>query len=141
VPILNDEAAIAALLPTLKTVVVLGIKGEDQSDEPAYEIPAMLAKSGIEVIGVNPKLAPKSAYARLADVPKRADCLDVFRRIDAIPAHTDEILALPPELRPAGVWFQSGIRHDESARRLSEAGMWVVQDRCLGVYARRYLRR
>jgi hypothetical protein len=31
------------------------------------------------------------------------------------------------------VWFQLGIRHDESARRLREAGVRVVQDRCLMV--------
>jgi predicted CoA-binding protein len=29
------------------------------------------------------------------------------------------------------VWFQLGIRHDGAARRLSEAGIKVVQDRCM----------
>ena len=139
-PILDDEKALAELVPTLNTIVVVGIKGEDQSDQAAYEIPAMMRTMGIKVLGVNPKLGDQ-AYARLADVPERADCIDVFRRIDAIPGLVDEILALPPERRPGGVWLQSGIRHDEAAARLSAAGMWVVQDRCLGVYARRYRRR
>jgi hypothetical protein len=39
------------------------------------------------------------------------------------------------------VWLQTGIRHDESARRLAAAGIDVVQDACLGVLAGRYLRR
>ena len=35
--------------------------------------------------------------------------------------------------RPRVVWFQLGIRNDEAARRLAEAGIKVVQDRCLMV--------
>jgi predicted CoA-binding protein len=71
-------------------------------------------------------------------LPAGVDVLDVFRRSDAIPELADQLLALPAERRPRTVWLQSGIRHDESAERLAAAGMKVVQDRCLGVYARRY---
>jgi predicted CoA-binding protein len=31
------------------------------------------------------------------------------------------------------VWMQMGIRHPEVARRLEEAGIVVVMDRCLAV--------
>ncbi len=41
----------------------------------------------------------------------------------------DDILAA----RPKYVWFQLGIRNDEAAGRLAEAGIKVVQDRCLMV--------
>jgi predicted CoA-binding protein len=34
--------------------------------------------------------------------------------------------------------MQSGIRNDEAAAKLAAAGIRVVQDRCLGVYAARY---
>jgi len=66
------------------------------------------------------------------------DVLDVFRRSDAIPALADQLIAMPAALRPRIVWLQSGIRHDEAAGRLAAAGMRVVQDRCLGVYVKRY---
>jgi predicted CoA-binding protein len=39
--------------------------------------------------------------------------------------------------RPRAVWLQSGIRHDELAARLVEAGIAVVQDRCLMIEVRR----
>jgi predicted CoA-binding protein len=55
-----------------------------------------------------------------------------------VPSHADEILALPESRRPGTVWMQSGIRHDEAAARLASAGIRVVMDRCLGVYAARY---
>lgn len=39
--------------------------------------------------------------------------------------------------RPRAVWLQSGIRHDDFARALADAGILVVQDRCLMVEHRR----
>jgi hypothetical protein len=68
----------------------------------------------------------------VADVPGGADLVNVFRRPKDIPAHVDDIL----EARPSAVWFQQGIRHDESAERLARAGIDVVQDRCLLVELR-----
>ena len=48
-----------------------------------------------------------------------------------IPAHADEILALPRP--PLGVWLQLGIASAEASARLSAAGIPVVEDLCLMV--------
>jgi predicted CoA-binding protein len=45
----------------------------------------------------------------------------------------DDIIAS----RPRAVWFQLGIRNEESAERLARAGIEVVQDKCLLVELRR----
>jgi len=55
--------------------------------------------------------------------------VNVFRRPGDIPQHVDDILAA----KPKSVWFQLGIRNDEAARKFAEAGIKVVQDRCLMV--------
>jgi predicted CoA-binding protein len=55
--------------------------------------------------------------------------VNVFRRPNDIPKHTDEMLAA----KPRSVWFQLGIRNDEVAETLAKAGIKVVQDRCLMV--------
>ena len=47
----------------------------------------------------------------------------------------DDILAKMPR----AVWLQSGIRDDQSAARLAEAGILVVQDRCLMVDHQHYV--
>ena len=141
--IVADETELAEIVRSMKTVAVVGMKGEDQGDEPAHEIPQRLQSLGWRIIPVNPKLTAtlgETAYPSLAAVPDRFDLVDVFRRPDAIPAVADEILALPADRRPAVVWLQSGIRHDAAAARLAAAGIDVVQDRCLGVYAGRYVR-
>ncbi|GMU66854.1 MAG: succinyl-CoA ligase subunit alpha [Acidobacteriota bacterium] len=141
--IVTDEAELAAIVKGMRTIAVVGMKGEDQGDEPAHEIPALVQSLGRRVIPVNPKLTEtlgERAYPDLASVPEPFDLVDVFRRSDAIPEVADAILALPSERRPKVVWLQSGIRHDDAAQRLADAGLAVVQDRCLGVYASRYLR-
>lgn len=139
--LLEDEAEIGALVRGMRTVAVVGIKGEDRADEPAHAIPAMLAAMGRDVTGIHPTLETalgKPVLRSVAELGRAVDVIDVFRRADAIPGLADEILALPASQRPRAVWLQSGIRHDEAATRLADAGITVVQDRCLGVYAKRY---
>jgi len=138
--VLEDEDAIVAIARDMRTVAVVGIKDGRDPDQPAYSIPALLADSGVRIIGINPlrkdTLGPGTLDS-VSELPAGVDVLDVFRRSEAVPALAEELLALPAERRPAVVWLQTGIRHDDAARRLAEAGYRVVQDRCLGVYSRR----
>jgi predicted CoA-binding protein len=61
----------------------------------------------------------------------------VFRRPQDIPQHIDDIIAAHPKY----VWFQLGIRNEEAARKLAEAGIDVIQDKCTMVEHRRALAR
>jgi predicted CoA-binding protein len=138
---ITDDEDLAEIVRTMKTVAVVGMKGEERPDETAYRIPAMLRERGYRVLAVNPTLKEvwgEPAYPDVASLPQAVDVLDVFRRPEAIPALTEQILALPAARRPQTVWLQSGIAHDASAERLTAAGIDVVEDRCLGVYASRY---
>ncbi len=138
--LVEDEAALTAIARDMKTVAVVGIKDGRDPAAPAFNIPQLLADSGVRVIGVNPGVKEalgQATLASLAELREAPDIVNVFRRSDAIPEVADQLLALPESLRPQVVWLQSGIRHDESAARLVAAGYRVVQDRCLGVYSRR----
>lgn len=140
---IESEEELAAVVRAMRVVAVVGMKGEDRPDEPAFSIPWVVQGKGVRVIPVNPKLTAalgERAYPDLASVPERFDLVDVFRRSDAIPEVADAVLALPADRRPRVVWMQSGIRHEAAADRLVAAGIDVVQDRCLGVYANRYRR-
>jgi predicted CoA-binding protein len=142
--LVTDDGAMSAIARDMRTVAVLGIKDGTDPDAPAFTIPNVLVEEGVHVIGVNPMVKEalgQPTLASLAELPAGIDVLDVFRRSDAIPGIADQLLALPPAQRPAVVWLQSGIQHDEAAARLVAAGYRVVQDRCLGVYARRARRR
>jgi predicted CoA-binding protein len=139
----NDETRVAELVRSARRVAVLGIKTEAQASQPAFYVPAALHEGGVEIIPV-PVYYPEATeilgarvYRRVADVPGELDIVDVFRRASDVPAHVDDILAK----RPRAVWLQSGIRHDASAERFAEAGILVVQERCLMVDWQHYARR
>lgn len=137
------EDEMAGIVRAARNVAVVGMKDETRADEPAHAIPRLCRDLGMQIIPVNPTIESAlglPAYDRLADVPVPFDLVDVFRRSERIPGIAEEILALPKDRRPAVVWLQSGIRHDAAAARLEEAGIRVVQDACLGVYAKRYRR-
>lgn len=138
--LLEDDDRIAELLAETSRVAVLGIKTEAQSAQPAYYVPKFMRdQPGVEVIPV-PVYYPDATeilgapvYRSVAAIPEPVDLVDVFRRARDIPAHVDDLL----KARPKAVWFQSGIRNDTAAQRLAEAGILVVQDRCLMIEWRR----
>ena len=113
-------------------MAVLG--ASNRKDRPAYYVPNYLVRSGYRVLPVNPDHLDETQWeqpfvATLAELDEQVDIVDVFRRPQDIPGHLDDILAMDP--RPRAVWFQLGIRNDEAARRLEDAGIEVVQDRCI----------
>ena len=137
--LLESSDDLRALLRDTKTVAVLGIKTEEQSDQPAFYVAEYLDGAGLEVIPV-PVYYPevktilgKPVYRTLAAIPGPVDMVDVFRRPADLAKHVDDILAK----KPKSVWFQSGIRNDAIAETLAKAGILVVQDRCLMVEHRR----
>lgn len=137
--IIDDAQKMRKLLAKTRRVAVLGIKTELQANQPAFYVPEYLASAGLEIIPV-PVYYPEvetilgqKVYRRLSDVPGEIDLVDVFRRSEDIHQHVEDILAK----KPLAVWFQSGICNDQVARTLAEAGIKVVQDRCLMVEHRR----
>lgn len=138
--LIEDEAGIAALVNTLRRVAVLGIKTEAQRSQPAFSVPEYVQRVGIEVVPVPvyypevTEILGQKVYRTISAIPGELDLVNVFRRPQDIDQHVDDIIAKHPK----AVWFQQGIRNDAAAKRLVEAGIDVVQDRCLLVDHGRY---
>jgi len=136
--LVNDAAGIETLLRDTKTIAVLGIKPESHADQAAFYVPAHMDAAGFDVVPVPvyypevTEILGKPVFRKLADIGRPIDMVNVFRRPSDIPPHVDDILAA----KPKSVWFQLGIRNDEAAQTLAEAGIKVVQDRCLMVEER-----
>jgi len=136
----NDED-LKNLLETAKTIAVLGIKEGENQD--AFRVPHYMQQAGYRILPVNPKLdrvLGEPCFASLDQVEAGGDDIDIvslFRASENVPGHVDEILALDP--LPRAVWMQLGIHHGPSAQRLREAGILVIQDRCIMVEHRRLL--
>ena len=133
--LLVDTEAIQALLRTIRTIAVIGIKPETHSDKPAFYVPAYCVRRGARVFPVPvyypdvTEILGQRVHRNLVDIPEDIDLVNVFRRGVDVPLHLDDIL----KKRPRAVWMQSGIRHAEVAERLAHEGIDVVQDRCLMV--------
>jgi predicted CoA-binding protein len=133
--VIEDTKSILEVIRQTKTIAVLGMKPDSHADQPAHYVPAHMAAAGYDVIPVPvyypevTEILGKKVYRKLTEIGRPIDMVNVFRRSRDIPQHVDEILAV----KPRSVWFQLGIRNEEAAQRLAQAGIVVVQDRCLMV--------
>ena len=133
--LITDSKGILDVIRETKTIAVLGIKPESHADQAAFYVPAHMAAAGYEVVPVPvyypdvTEILGKRVFRKLTDIKSPIDMVNVFRRPNDIPPHVDDIIAA----KPKSVWFQLGIRNDAAAQALAEAGIKVVQDRCLMV--------
>lgn len=140
--IIKSQEGLRDLLAETRTIAVLGIKTEAQSGQPAFYVAKYLETAGFDVIPVPvyypdvKEILGKPVYRKLTDIPGDVDLVNVFRRSEDVPKHLDELL----EKKPKAVWLQLGIQNDEVARKLAEAGIKVVQNRCLMVDHRQLAR-
>ena len=130
--IITDTEKVKEVLMQNKTVAVLG--AHTNKAKAAYYVPRYLDDNGYKVYPVNPvfkdeELFGEKVKAALSDLETSVDVVDVFRRSEHLASHVEEILAMQPH--PKVVWFQLGIRNDEVAKTLSDAGITVIQDRCM----------
>jgi len=139
--LIEDDTQIRELLATTRSIAVVGIKTESQSHQPAFYVPRYMANAGFDVIPVSvyypdvTEILGKKVYRSLVEIPVDVDLVNIFRRSEDVFKHLDDLLAK----KPKAVWMQSGISNYKVAQELAQAGIKVVQDRCLMV-EHRYLR-
>lgn len=129
IPELSDEQVRDAL-QTAKTIAVVGLS--DDPSRPSYGVAKYLQNHGYRIVPVSPKggqILGEQAYPDLPSIPFDVDIVDVFRRPEAVGPHVDEAIQKGAKI----VWLQLGIRNDEAAQKASDAGLEVVQDRCLKI--------
>ena len=138
--ILQTDEEIRELLQATKTIAVIGIKME--SHQPAYYVPKYMQDAGFKIVPVPvyypdaTEIMGEKVYRNLTDIPQEIDLVNVFRRSNDVPQHTEDILSKKPKF----VWMQSGIYNDEVAETLAKAGIKIVQNLCLMVEHRALMR-
>ena len=136
---MHSDNDLRTMLAAARRIAVLGAHPDPA--KPAHYVPDYLHRRGYHVLPANPVYAGRLLWdervrATLAEIGPPVDIVDVFRRSEQLDAHLDDVLAVRPRL----VWLQAGIRNAGFARRLEDAGVAVVQDRCLMVEHRRLVR-
>jgi uncharacterized protein len=126
-----DDAYISGILNSVRSIAIVGASANEV--RPSFFVTKYLIDKGYTVFPINPghagrEILGRMTYASLADVPEPIDMVDVFRASAAVPGVVDEVLALDP--RPAVIWLQLTVRHDEAAAKAEAAGIKVVMNRC-----------
>jgi uncharacterized protein len=132
-----DATAVERLqiIQNAKSVALVGV-----SNNPIRSsnfVASYLVRTRFETYAVNPaydEVLGLKSYDTLADLPEVPDIVDVFRRHDAIPDVVDQAIEVGAKV----VWLQLGLRHDEAAQKAVDAGLQVVQDRCLKIEHARF---
>jgi len=116
-----------------ETVAVVGCS----TTPGAHGVPRYLADNGYGVVPVNPyadEVLGREAHDSVLGVPGEIDIVDVFRPSDELDGIVDDVV----ERGGVGVlWTQQGIRDREATDRAEDAGVRVVEDRCMKVEHRR----
>ena len=134
----DDPEAVRRLLQGSKTIAVVG--ASPKPDRDSHQIAKQLIEAGYDVIPVNPAAAEilgRKCFPDLKSIGRKIDIVNVFRSPEHVPPIADEAVAVKAEC----LWLQSGIEHAEAAKKASDAGLYVVQDRCIATCLRTLLRR
>jgi uncharacterized protein len=130
----NSRDPITDLLRSSKTIAVVGLSSDPL--RPSHEVAAYLQSAGYKIIPVNPnesEVLGEKSYARLEDIRKPIDIVDVFRRPEDVPPIADSAIAI----KAKALWLQQGITNNAAAEKAHAAGLLVVEDACLFVEHKR----
>jgi len=128
------------LLQQYRHVAIVGVSADPY--RPSHFVAIYLQAEGYDIIPINPRYAGqtllgKRVYATLTEAKEageQIEVVDVFRRAENVPPIAEEAIAVGAKV----LWLQMGIRNDEAARKAQEAGLTVVQDRCMKIEHARF---
>ncbi|MEJ2368539.1 MAG: CoA-binding protein [Acidobacteriota bacterium] len=122
------ESKLRSLLKEAQTIAVVGIS--NKPERPSYDVAGYLKAQGYTIIPINPKLDEvlgEPCHRSLEAYGKPVDIVDIFRRPEAVGPIVDEAV----KIGAGAVWMQEGVANEDAARTAEDAGMAVVQDRCI----------
>jgi predicted CoA-binding protein len=125
-----DPQVIAEILKNYRVVAVVGLS--ENPARPSYRVAEYLQHHGYRIIPVNPRcreVLGEKCYPTLKDIPFPVEVVDIFRKVEAIPAIVEEAI----QVGAKAVWLQLGLVEPESAQKARKAGLQVVMDYCLKV--------
>ena len=123
------------ILSEMASVALVGV-----SNNPLRSsnfVATYLVRTPYRVYPVNPnydEVLGEECYPSLASLPEVPDVVDCFRKAEDLPGLVEEAIEVGAKV----VWFQLGLRNDAAARLALDAGLSVVQDRCLKIEHARF---
>jgi predicted CoA-binding protein len=123
------------ILSEMQSVALVGVSSNPLRS--SNFVATYLVRTPYRVYPVNPnydEVLGKKCYPTLASLPEVPDVVDCFRKAEDLPGVVEEAIAVGAKV----VWFQLGLRNDDAAQMALDAGLAVVQDRCLKIEHARF---
>lgn len=118
------------ILLDTKTIAVVGMS--TQPNRPGQDVPKYLKEHGYKIVPINPKadeILGEKAYPNLRALPPdlHIDTVQIFLRSEDVPPIVEDAIKIGAKV----IWMQEGVRNEAAAKRAQDAGLLVVQDRCM----------
>ena len=125
-------SAIQQSLVNCQTIAVVGLSPKPHRD--SFRVAKYMQDHGFRIVPINPnahEVLGEKAYASLTEAAQheRIDMVNCFRNSEDIPPIAAEAIAIDAK----SLWLQIGVVNDAAAKQATEAGLVVVQDKCLMV--------
>lgn len=126
----STDVQVKKILEETKTIAVIGCSPDP--DKASNKVANYLKNAGYTIIPVYPKedeILGEKVYRSLSDIPTdiQIDMVDIFRKPAVISSVVDEVLQRG---NIKCVWTQLGLVNNEAAKKASDAGLEVVQNKC-----------
>ena len=118
------------ILERYRRLAVVGLS--PRPERPSHRAMVHMAANGYEITPVNPACEQVLGNPCVASLEEAAaqgplEVVDIFRRPEDIPPIVDEAIELGAKV----IWMQLGLSSPEAAARARDAGLEVVEDRCI----------
>ena len=125
-------SAIHQSLAHCKTIAVVGLSPKPHRD--SFRVAKYMQDHGFRIVPINPNASDvlgETSYASLTEAAQheRIDMVNCFRNSEDIPPIATEAIAIGAK----SLWLQLGVAHEAAAKEAADAGLLVVQNRCLMV--------
>ncbi|MGV8804831.1 MAG: CoA-binding protein [Polaromonas sp.] len=120
------------ILAHCRTIAVVGLSPKQH--RASFDVARYMQAAGYRIIPVNPnatEVLGEKSYATLVEAAahEKIDLVNCFRNSEDIAPIVDDAIAIGAK----AVWMQLGVSHPGAAARAEEAGLLVVQNRCLKI--------
>ena len=128
----DTAATMADILTHYRTVAVVGLSPKPHRE--SHGVAQYMQAHGWRIIPINPnanEILGELAYPSLTEAARHHSIglVNVFRNSEDVPPVVDEAIAIGAK----AVWLQLGIEHALAAQKAQDAGLQVVQNKCLMV--------
>jgi predicted CoA-binding protein len=116
------------ILETCSVIAIVGLSSN--MERPSHHVGIYLKENGYKVIPINPSekmIFGEKCYPDLIAVPEQIDVVDIFRRSEDVDLIVEDAI----KIKAKAVWMQEGITNNTAAKKAIEAGLKVVQNKCI----------